>query len=86
MGKTCVGEIHDFYCLRCGNKGIPVFRKDSRRHEKFHRKKLFCMYCQMEINHIEITSLEEKLKFIEEFKNGVYKDEAEASANFCKMR
>lgn len=79
-------EAHDFYCLNCGRAGLPVYRPLSHKREKFHRKKMFCIYCNMEVNHIEITNPEEKSLFLEDFRKGVYKDEAEASANFCKMR
>lgn len=72
-------EMHDFYCLQCANKTIPVARKLSQRRERFHRKKLWCPHCKTEINCIEITTQEEKEKFMEAYKNGEYKEEAEES-------
>ena len=44
---------HSFYCIQCGNKGIPIMRNNGRAKEKFHRKKLYCLHCKQEINHIE---------------------------------
>ena len=72
-------EMHDFYCLQCANKTIPVARKLSQKREKFHRKKLWCPTCKVEINCIEITTQEEKEKFMEAYENGEYQKEAEES-------
>ena len=44
----------NFYCENCGYKGIPLPRKKGRERNKNHQKKLFCIYCQAEYNHIEI--------------------------------
>ena len=45
---------HSFYCIQCGNKGIPIMRNNGRAKEKFHRKKLYCLHCKKETNHVEI--------------------------------
>lgn len=42
-----------FYCTKCGNKGIPIFRSDNRIRESGHLKKLYCLYCKQETNHAE---------------------------------
>jgi hypothetical protein len=63
-------ETHDFYCLRCANKTLPVLRSHAKKKEQFHRKKLWCTHCQMEINCVEIKTLEEKEIFMEGFNNG----------------
>lgn len=73
----------DFYCLRCGGKGIPLPRRESLQHETFHRKKLWCCYCGTMVNHVEIRSYDELLEFQENWDAGIYADEAEASLNFC---
>lgn len=75
---------HNFYCINCGNKGIPLRRKVGFQHGKFHRKKLYCPYCKMEINHVECKTQEDVENFLEDFKNGVYKDEAEESILACR--
>lgn len=72
-------EQHDFYCLNCGNKGIPIHRNRGHLHAGGHRKKLYCLTCKCEVNHIEITTADALEQFKEDFKNGVYKDEAEES-------
>ena len=75
---------HDFYCIKCGHKGIPLSRKQGHQHERFHRKKLFCIYCQQEVNHIECKNDEDVAEFKRNFENGVYKDEAEESVSYVR--
>lgn len=43
-----------FYCTRCGSKGIPVRRSKGKKREPGHLKKLFCLTCQDEVNHVEV--------------------------------
>ena len=75
---------HDFYCIKCGHKGIPLSRKQGHQHERFHRKKLFCIYCQQEVNHIECKNDEDVAEFKRNFENGVYRDEAEESVSYVR--
>ena len=69
---------HDFYCMKCGNKGIPLSRKTGHQHSKFHRKKLYCVYCKEEVNHVECRNM------MEDYKNGLFAEEAEASIEFLR--
>ena len=75
---------HKFYCMNCGRVGIPIMRPDSRRHERHHRKKLFCLTCKTEVNHIECSNSDEVKEFLSNFKKGVYVDEAKASISFVR--
>ena len=68
-----------FYCMKCGQKGLPIQRRKSLQREKMHRKKLYCIYCKEEINHIECKTQEDVNEFIINFKNGAYINEAEES-------
>lgn len=45
--------INDFYCVLCGNKGIPIPRRGGAEREAGHLKKLFCLHCGKETNHCE---------------------------------
>jgi hypothetical protein len=72
-------ETHKFFCLACGSEGIPLSRKRARQREQFHRKKLYCYHCQNTVNHIECKTSEDVKIFKENFKQGVYKDEAQES-------
>lgn len=77
-------EEHNFFCINCGKKGIPLRRKVGFQHSRFHRKKLYCPYCKKEVNHIECKTQEDIDEFLENFNNGVYKDEAEESLSFVR--
>ena len=77
-------ETHDFYCINCGNKGLPIMRKIGRQHASLHRKKLWCPICRLEVNHIECRTHEDVEEFKENFENGVYQNEAEES--ICYVR
>lgn len=71
--------LHDFYCIRCGNKGISLMRKQGYKHSKMHRKKLYCPFCKEEVNHVECKNMEDVEEFRLNFEKGVYKNEAEES-------
>lgn len=73
--------IHDFYCINCGKKGLPLPRPKGSQKQPFHRKKLYCFNCQKEVNHIECRCYSEVERFLEEFAAGAYSDEAETSLN-----
>ena len=75
-------ELHDFYCLKCGNKGIGVFRNVGFQRERFHRKRLYCPFCKEEVNHIECKTYEEVQIFKDAFERGEFKDEAEESVSY----
>ena len=77
-------ESHDFYCLLCGNKGIPIARKRSNLKESLHRKKLYCLTCKTEVNHIECRTDREVKEFKENFSQGVYREEALSSLVRCQ--
>ena len=77
-------ELHDFYCLKCGNKGLGIFRNVGFQRERFHRKKLYCPFCKEEVNHIECKTPEEIEELKKNFENGVYRDEAKESLDFVR--
>ena len=55
-------ESHDFYCMECGKKGIPLPRSKGRGKEENHIKHLWCIHCQMRTPHREIRNMEEEIK------------------------
>lgn len=57
MGKCKDYETSDFYCTQCGNKGIPIVRKNGKFREAGHLKRLYCLYCGTETNHCEIRPI-----------------------------
>ena len=76
-------NFNDFYCLLCGKKSFTLPRKDCKRKEKFHRKKLYCLNCRCEVNHIELKSDAEVYEFKQAFEDGLYKEEALESREVC---
>lgn len=75
---------HSFYCIQCGKKGIPCQRRAGHEHGKHHRKKLYCLYCGEEVNHIECRNDNEVAEFKENFEKGAYKEEAQTSIDYIK--
>lgn len=82
MGLT--SDTHRFFCMKCGNEGIPLPRKKGRKHSKFHRKKMYCPHCRKIINHIECRNEIEVEKFKEDFNSGEFLDEVEESLNHVR--
>lgn len=46
--------MSEFYCTKCGRKGIPIWRKKGAEREAGHLKKLYCFNCKEEVNFCEI--------------------------------
>ena len=62
-----------FFCTVCGKEGIPIQRKKGQERCGGHLKKLYCLYCNKETNHVEIKEYENKYTledFKQEFKLG----------------
>ena len=51
---------HEFYCCKCGTKGLPILRRVGKEKEKGHLKKLYCYKCKMKINHLELGEYGDK--------------------------
>lgn len=43
----------EFYCTQCGNRGIDIARIKGKEREAGHLKKIFCLSCKYETNHVE---------------------------------
>lgn len=54
MRSFKISGASNFYCTCCGRKGIPILRKIGKEKEPGHLKKLYCLYCGREVNHVEI--------------------------------
>lgn len=68
---------HEFYCFQCGQKGIPIPRKKGSERESGHLKKIFCLNCQRETNHVECVPFTKYTynDFLLEFNNGNFDKE-----------
>ena len=60
------------YCPVCGKKGIPIMRKTGKQKPSFHRKWLYCIYCNRLTNHVECRSEEDILLFQEMYSDGEF--------------
>lgn len=78
------GIYTEFWCIRCGKKGIPIMRERNKLRGMGHRKKLYCVHCKAEVNHVETRNPEEAQKFREDFEAGLYREEAEESITYTK--
>lgn len=76
-------DTYDFGCLYCGNI-TPLQRKMSLKHNKFHRKKLYCYNCKNTVNHIECKTDKEREEFLLNFSMGEYVEEAQTSIENIK--
>lgn len=67
----------EFYCCKCGNKGMPVIRKKGKEREAGHLKKLYCLKCGCEVNHAECKpwTKYEYEDFLLEFEHGNFDEE-----------
>ena len=77
-------KAHHFFCIQCGQEGIPIYRNQGYKHERFHRKKLYCPHCKIEINHIECQDDEDIYEFKDAFEKGEFKNEVEESLAFIR--
>ena len=75
-------EIHDFYCLKCGQRSMSLPRKRCHLYGKFHLKSLYCPKCRIVVNHIEVRDQFEKEEFINDFKEGVYEQALQDSLSY----
>ena len=82
MAKINKYEIHDFYCINCGAKSIPLARPRAKQKDKFHRKLLYCYQCGHTVNHVECRNDIERQQFYADFMSGKFKQEAEEELRF----
>lgn len=78
-------DIHDFYCISCGCKAGSCVRPQSKRRERFHRKKLYCPWCQTTVNCVECRNDEEVYEFKQAFEEGLFEAEAQRSIMECEQ-
>lgn len=66
----------DFYCTKCGHKGIPIARNKGQQREPGHLKTLYCLFCGEEVNHVEVKPFGKYTyeDFLEEFTLGRFVD------------
>lgn len=70
---------HDFYCLNCGEKTYTLPRRIAKQYQGFHRKKLYCPHCKVEVAHVEVRNPIEAQTFLQQYAEGAFKEEARES-------
>jgi hypothetical protein len=76
--KATQPTISEFYCVICGNKGVPIARYNQR--EAGHIKDLYCVHCQKETHHVEVRANSPYYRyeeFLYEFENGNFDENGE---------
>ena len=73
-----------FWCINCGQETMPLMRKQGQGRNKFHRKRLYCYHCKIDINCVECRSEIEIQEFKQDYQLGNFKAEAKESMKHCK--
>lgn len=81
-------NLSDFYCTRCGQKSIPIWRKAGRSREPGHLKKLWCLNCQDEVNHVEVRPFGKYNyeDFLLEFENNNFNEDGTRKMEYKKFK
>lgn len=87
MGQKVVISS-EFYCCKCGNKGIPIPRKKGAEREAGHLKRVFCLKCQQEWNHVECKpySHYSHEDFLIEFENNNFDNEGNRKMSYKELK
>lgn len=72
-------KISDFYCTKCGKRGMSIPRRVGQARETGHIKDLLCIYCNERTKHIEVSESGNYcyFDFVQDFNDGVFKDDYE---------
>ena len=87
MGKHSY-EFNEFYCTQCGEQGIPIIRRAGAAREAGHLKKLFCLNCGYETNHVECkpNTKYQVSDFEIEFKYGNFTSDGQRKYPYNKLK
>ncbi len=55
--KTDDFAISRMFCCNCGKEGVPITRRPGHYREAGHLKKLYCIHCGKDWNHVEVRSM-----------------------------
>lgn len=72
MPKNQKMTTSEFYCTKCGERGIPIARRIGKQREAGHLKKLYCLNCKEIWNFAEVRPFGEYNyeDFLTEFRHG----------------
>lgn len=72
MARVNQFNFSSFYCPVCGKEAMVLPRPRSLTRRAFHRKKLYCFWCEETHNCVECRNELERCKFLEDWKKGKY--------------
>lgn len=77
-----------FYCTCCGKRGIPIARKRGQGREAGHLKKLYCLNCKREVNHVECKEFTHYTEedFLFEFNHGNFAEDGTRKKTYSQLR
>ena len=78
----------EFYCVFCGSRGIPVARCKGSEREAGHLKKIFCLKCKKETNHVECKPFSKYTHkdFLLEFNNHNFDEKGNRINTYGKLK
>lgn len=79
---------NEFYCTQCGGRGLPIVRTKGKEREAGHLKKLFCLNCQKETNHVECryNTKYDYSDFLVEFENYNFDNDGNRKMTYGELR
>lgn len=82
MGR--VTDTSSFYCTCCGTRGIPIARRRGSERDAGHLKRIYCLNCKKEINHVEckLFSKYDYEDFLLEFNYGNFNENGERKEKY----
>lgn len=78
----------EFYCTKCGCKGIPIARRVGAEREAGHLKKIYCIHCGEEVNHVECKKWSRYTitDFLYEFNNNNFDKDGNRKVKYSQLR
>ena len=81
--------LSNMYCTQCGKKNIPIRRKKGKEREPGHLKRMWCIYCNKEVNMVEVRDFGTGYTaddFFWEYYNGNFKEDGTRVLEFGQFR
>lgn len=80
--------LSEFYCTQCGNKGIPIMRRRGAEREAGHLKKIYCLKCKQELNHVECKPFShyDYNDFLQEFEYGNFSEDGQRKVSYGELK
>lgn len=77
-----------FYCTKCGKEGIQIYRRAGKERASSHLKKIWCLNCKAEVNHVETKEWThyDKSCFDLEFNYGNFDEDGNRKEDFKQFR